>query len=262
MVITINGKKIFFTAQGRGNTVVLLHGFTETLDIWNDFAVRLSANFHVITIDLPGHGRSECLGEIHTMEAMAECVHAVLKSQRVTECAMAGHSMGGYVMLAFAEKYEEMMRGLCLFHSTAYADTPDGKVNRQRTIDVIKKNHAGFISNFIPELFAPANRSLLKREIQTLTEAARGMTKESIIASQRGMLERPDRSHVLKNCPVPVLIIAGKLDSRIPYEKVLQQMALPNDCIALLMGDVAHMGYLEATEKTFYALNSYLDGLW
>lgn len=262
MVITISGKKIYFTAQGRGNTLVLLHGFTESLNIWNDFAERLSKSFHVITIDLPGHGRSECLGEVHTMEQMAECVYAVLKAQRVTECALAGHSMGGYVMLAFAEKYMDMVRGLCLFHSSAFADTDEGRVNRQRAIEVIRQNHAGFISSFIPDLFAPQSRTRLKNEIQNLVEMARGMSKQAIIASQLGMLERPDRSHILKEAPVPVLIIAGKLDSRVPWEKVLAQISLPNDCIALLMGDVAHMGYLEAREKTFYALKTYFDGLW
>ena len=262
MEIIFNNSKIHYTHEGKlkQHTVVLLHGFTESLDIWDDFSAILSVDFKVICIDLPGHGDSDCVGESHTMELMAEVVKAVLDKENVDECVMIGHSMGGYVTLAFAEKYPDYMKGLGLFHSSALPDIPEGKANRARAIEAIEKNHAGFVMNFIPDLFAPDNRNSLEKEIEVLIEKASTMSKEAIIASQRGMMERKDKRDVLRNADYPVLFIAGKQDTRIPYDKVLEQIALPKDTIALLLHDIAHMGYLESKEKTLYAVKCFIEG--
>lgn len=258
--IKYSGADIRYKVSGKGNTTVLLHGFTESLDIWENFSNTLSAENKIICIDLPGHGKSGCIGEVHTMEAMASCVKAVLDAEKVKECVIVGHSMGGYVALAFAELFPEMMRGLGLFHSSALPDTPEGKQNRARAIEIIKANHSEFISSFIPDLFAPKNSVSLRKEIAVLIDIARKMTKESIIAAQRGMMERTDKRHILEKLMIPFLFIAGKKDTRVPFTKVLEQVALPNDSIALLLGDIAHMGYLEAPEKTLYALNCFING--
>jgi pimeloyl-ACP methyl ester carboxylesterase len=256
------GANIRYKVSGKGNTTVLLHGFTESLAIWENFSEVLSLENKIICIDLPGHGKSGCIGKVHSMEAMASCVKAVLDTEKVKECIMIGHSMGGYVALAFAELFPKMIRGLGLFHSSALPDTPEGKLNRTRSIEVIKANHGEFISSFIPDLFAPENRTSLEKEIAILVECARKMTKESIIACQSGMMERSDKRHILEQLPVPFLFIAGKKDTRVPYAKVLEQMALPNDSVALLLGNIAHMGYLEAPKKTLYALNCFIYGVF
>jgi pimeloyl-ACP methyl ester carboxylesterase len=260
--IIFNNSKIHYTVEGKlkQHTVVLLHGFTESLDIWDDFSAELSVGFKVICVDLPGHGNSECVGELHSMEIMADIVKAILDRELVDECVIIGHSMGGYVTLAFAEKYPECMKGLGLFHSSALPDTPEGKASRAKAIEAIEKNHTGFVMSFIPDLFAAANRDPLKEEIRVLVEKAEGMSKEAIIAAQKGMMERKDRREVLINADYPVLFIAGKQDTRIPYEKVLELIALPKDTIALLLHDIAHMGYLESRDKTLYAVKCFVEG--
>lgn len=260
--INFSGAEIRYTLSGKGNTTVLLHGFTESLAIWDAFSKELSKENKIICIDLPGHGKSGCNGEVHTMETMAFCVKAVLDTENVSACVMIGHSMGGYVTLTFAEMFPEMLRGIGLFHSSALPDTPEGKQNRARSIEIIKANHGNFISGFIPDLFAPENRGLLKNEIAVLVEAARAMTKDAIIASQKGMMERTDKQHILEKMKIPFLFIAGKKDSRIPYEKVLEQIAIPEDSTALLLGTIAHMGYLEAPEKTLYAVKCFIKGIF
>lgn len=259
--IIFNESPVNYTITGKGPTLVLLHGFTESLDIWTHFANELSSDFRVICIDLPGHGKSACIGEVHTMELMAECVKYILDKQQINECVMIGHSMGGYVTLAFAEKYSNMLKGIGLFHSSAMPDTPEGKLNRARAIEFINSNHIGFIGSFIPDLFAPENRERLKNEIEQLVVVARQMSKESIIASQKGMMERKDQRELLKTLDIPFLFIAGKKDSRVPFEKVLEQIALPKDCVSLFLENIAHMGYLEAPEKTLYAIKCFVKGL-
>jgi pimeloyl-ACP methyl ester carboxylesterase len=196
------------------------------------------------------------------MELMADVVKAVLDKENIEECVMIGHSMGGYVTLAFAEKFPGMMKGLGLFHSSALPDTPEGKINRAKAIEAIEKNHAGFVMNFIPDLFAPANRKVLENEIKLLIEKANTMTTEAIIASQKGMMERQDRRYILEKADYPVLFIAGKQDTRVPYEKVLEQIALPKDSLALMLHEIAHMGYLEARDKTIYAVKCFVEGAY
>mgnify|MGYP001231122076 CR=1 FL=1 len=251
---------IHYKHQGTGHTVVLIHGFTESLNIWNEFSERLSEFYHVVTVDLPGHGLSECVANVHTMEIMADCIKTVLAELGIKECVIIGHSMGGYVTLAFAEENPAMVRGLGLFHSNAFPDSAETIKNRMRTNNIIKNNHFNFLSEFIPSLFAPANQMKFVSEINAMVNESKRMSADAVIAANSGMAERPDRTHVLKNASCPVLFIAGKLDTRIPFDKVVEQIGMPNDSVALLLGDIAHMGYLEAKEKTYYAVKTFIDG--
>jgi pimeloyl-ACP methyl ester carboxylesterase len=192
---------------------------------------------------------------------MAYCIKQVLDECSVAQCAMIGHSMGGYVALAFAENYPEMITGLGLFHSSALADSEAAKSARDAVIRAVRNDHLSFITSFIPELFAPANREIFAAEINELIVAARQMSSEAVIAALAGMRDRPDRTHLLRNAPYPVLFILGKQDTRVEYKKALEQASLPDDAVILSLGDVAHMGYIEAREKTIYAVSAFLEGL-
>ena len=151
--IKFQNKKINFTDEGSGNPLVLLHGFLGSLEIWKVFSTELSKKYRVICIDLPGHGKTDNFWGIHPMEFIAETVKAVLDELKIEKCVMTGHSMGGYAALSFAEKYPELLQGLCLFHSHAMPDTPEAKINRERAIKAVSLNRKGFINQFIPELF-------------------------------------------------------------------------------------------------------------
>lgn len=251
------GKNIHFQVSGKGPAIVLLHGFLESGMMWKNFVRRLSSSYTVITIDLPGHGKSEVLSTIHTMDEMAEAVHWVLKSHNISKCLMAGHSMGGYVTLAFAEKYPRMLKGFILFHSHAAADSPEVLLYRERTIKLVQKDHLGFIRNFIPDLFDPENVSRYEKEIQTLGEMALKTPKEGIIAALEGIKNRPDRQHVLINSSVPVLFIIGKNDHRIPAELTFPQTYLPAHSEVMLLDHIGHMGFIEAADKTISLIKSF-----
>jgi pimeloyl-ACP methyl ester carboxylesterase len=248
---------LHYCISGKGHTIVLLHGFLESHQIWKSFARRLSESFRIITIDLPGHGLSESTGPVNSMDMMAEGVHAVLKSLNVSSCLMVGHSMGGYVTLAFAEKYPRKLKGLVLFHSQAAADSAETMKVRERTIALVKKDHHGYIKNFIPDLFDPANVKKFAKEIENLKNLAQQTSKEGIIAALEGMKTRPDRQHVLAQAKVPVMFIIGKNDSRVPMEVVIPQTLLPEHSEMLLLDHVGHMGFIEASASTFKVLRGF-----
>ena len=159
--------KIFYTVTGSGNAVIFLHGFLENLTMWSEFSKMLSETNKVIAIDLPGFGQSGIISNNHSMSIMANVVNAVIKNEKISKCIIVGHSMGGYVALAFAELFEDKLNGIILFHSQAASDNKEAIINRNRTIKIIENNHAKFISGFIPSLFTEENTVLFSSEIQT-----------------------------------------------------------------------------------------------
>ena len=249
-----------YRKEGTGPALVLLHGFCESLGIWNDFTRALSKKYLLIVPDLPGHGGSGG-PEISTMEFMAEAVHAVLREESVKSAVLTGHSMGGYVSLAFAELFPEEIKGLCLFHSTAVADTQEKKLGRTLAMKAAGKDPGSFMSALIPKLFAPPEFSsdpALREKYIALSLAAAGkMPAKAIIAALAGMRDRKDRQQVLKNASFPVLFIIGKNDALIPVESILPQTLLPRHAEALLLEKAGHMGFFEAKEETLSVLEGF-----
>ena len=158
--------KISYSDTGKGNAVVLLHGFLENQKMWQDLVPELCKKYRVVTIDLLGHGETECLGYVHSMEENAEVVRAVLSKLRIRKAIFAGHSMGGYVALAFAELYPAIVKGLVLLNSTSKADSEERKTNRDRAIKAVKKDYTAFVRLSITNLFSEENREKMIDEIE------------------------------------------------------------------------------------------------
>jgi len=260
--IKIRGKKITFTDTGEGPCLVLLHGFTESSAIWNRFVRKLSTELRVLTIDLPGFGQSDCLAEVHSMDLMADIVKRVLLNRGVRQCVMAGHSMGGYVVLAFARLYPKMLKGICLFHSHPYADTLEGRINRDRAIEVVKADKFNFILQFIPTLFPDGTEEKYKKQIGKLIAEASGLSKEAIIAAMIGMKERKDAVAIVKDLNIPVLFILGMKDTKIPTQRAGEIILLPKHSESLILQDVAHMGFYEAPKVTLGTLGDFTARCW
>ena len=248
--ITYQDKKIAYKTEGKGAAVVLLHGFCEDSSIWEEFRVDLlEENYRVIRIDLPGFGKSEVLPDA-SIEQMAEAVHAVLLKLNLAKVVFIGHSMGGYVGLAFARLYPELLMGLGLFHSHPYADSEEKKENRRKSVAFIQRQgHALFVKQLIPGLFnqrfAKSNAFLIEK----LTyRAARGKSA-GIIAAQKAMIERPDETSTLKSLNVPVLFIIGEEDQAVPPENA-EQIHLPQAASIHILEKVGHMGLFEARKQT------------
>jgi len=252
--IEFQKKRIFYTDDGKGEVIVLLHGFMESSKIWKEFVTVLSKAFRVITIDLPGHGNSDNLGEINAMDIIAQAVHKVLRHLGIKKCVMIGHSMGGYATLSFANQYPSFLKGFGLFHSHPFEDTPEGNKNRDRMIQLVKKDKLHFITQFIPDLFAPENKEKFQKEIDKLITRAEKMTAESVIAAQKGMKERKDLSDILKNSRVPVLFILGLKDLKLPSDRLWEMVTLPEYAEVHILREAGHMGYIEAPLECVQAI--------
>lgn len=243
---------IAFTDVGKGTVVVLLHGFLENKYMWEELITEFSKRNRVITLDLLGHGDSECLGYQHTMEDNAAVVHAVLSHLRIRKAIFIGHSMGGYVALAFAELYPQMVKGIVLLHSTSRADTEERKVNRDRAIKVVKKNYVGFVSLSIANLFSEDNRERLFLEIENVKKEALKTPLQGIVASLEGMKIRKDREFILQTAHFPILLILGKKDTVLPYETTVNQ--IENTNVQLVSLPDGHMSHLEKKEAVALSL--------
>jgi len=253
-VIKFQKKNISFADEGTGKVIVLLHGFTESMKIWAGFATRFAEKYRVIIIDLPGHGKSDCISPVHSMELMADVVAAVLKKQKVGKCLMVGHSMGGYVTLSFAARYPKMLRGFCLFHSHIFADSQTEQENRNRTIALVNKDKFSYVAQFIPSLFPVEVHKLFSKQIERLIQRASKMEKEGVVAALEGMKIRKDQSELLKNTALPVLFILGQKDSKAPVARLWEMIALPATSELLLLRECGHMGYIEEPGMTFDAI--------
>ena len=196
MIIDYKGVDIFYSDYGKGDTIVLLHGFLENSTMWKDLIPKISKSNRVISIDLLGHGDSGCIGYVHTMEMMAEAVATVLNNLKLDKVTLIGHSMGGYVALAFIEMYPKKVNGLCLMNSTTVADTIERQINRDRAIAAVKQNHKSFISMSVSNLFAPDNRERFDKDIEKVKHEALKMPLQGIIAALEGMKIRKERSVV------------------------------------------------------------------
>lgn len=236
---------LHYEMSGNGDIpLLLLHGFMEDSSIWKDMEDSLSNKFKIIKIDLPGHGKSGLIAEIQTMEEMAGAVKEVVDALRLPKINILGHSMGGYVSLAFAEQFPEYLASLTLFFSSALEDDEEKKQIRRRSIDIIDKAYSMFVNNSIPTLFSPNERISLEDKINLAKEIALSTDKEGVKASQLGMVERRNRVDVLEKFDGKILIITGKHDGAVKNDIFLNQ--LPNrENIKIYTLDCGHNGHWE-----------------
>ena len=256
--VTYRNEKITFLDQGSGRAVVLLHGFLGSHEIWQKTTANLSRSYRVIAIDLPGHGSTGCIGYAHSMDMMAKCVKKVMDSLRLKRYVLIGHSMGGYVALAFADLYPDNLRGLCLFHSTAYSDSEEKKNDRIRAIDLVKKNKTVYTRTTIQNLFATKNLKYLKEEIALATKIARGTSRQGIIAALYGMRDRPRRDIILGLVTYPIMFVIGMLDNIIAPGQLFEQSQPVKSKTILKLEHDGHFGFLESPRQTNKELRKFL----
>ena len=250
---------VHFDDLGSGKVIVLLHGYLETMDIWSDFAKKLAKNYRVITIDIPGHGKSGKVNNIHDMDLMADAVNTVLTFLRIEKCFMVGHSMGGYVTLSFMAKYRYKLYGISLFHSTPFADTDEKKANRDREIALIKEGKKEVLFNTnIPKGFATDNIEKFAKEVAFAKAIGAQNSEEGIIALLEGMKIRADKQDLIKETGLPILFILGKKDNYIPYDLMYNVVQRTSTGEILTLENSGHMGFLEEPEVCLQALNSFV----
>lgn len=236
-----------YRKSGSGPVLLLLHGFPEDGGLWREVAPKLSEQFTVICPDLPGTGESGLPEGALTVELMADAVKAIADAEaQEQQYVLAGHSMGGYVAFAFAEKYSERLSGLSLVHSTAAPDNEEKKETRRKAIALIRKGGAeAFLKGMVPGVFSPATREERPDLIQEQLQRALRLAPESLVAFYEAMIKRPDRSGILHKAAFPVQWIFGKDDSTIPPEGVLPQTHFADRNFIAEYPETGHMSMLE-----------------
>jgi len=243
MIYHYNETPIFYTISGKGPCLVLLHGFLESSTMWSQLVPVLSLNRTVLTIDLPGHGKSGCLASTHTMEMMASVLHSLLDHLQIEKLSIIGHSMGGYVGLAFLETHGDNVAGFTLLNSTTKKDTLEQKRNRDRGARIVSENKKAFIGNIMNLLFIERSHRNYTSEIAQLKKEAMGFSKEGIIAAIQGMRDRPDRTKVFQNFKGEKTIICGDEDPVVPFSISKEIAAATNSQLKVLNG--GHMSWIE-----------------
>ncbi|MBT8253777.1 MAG: alpha/beta fold hydrolase [Flavobacteriaceae bacterium] len=250
-------QNLHFQDIGFGQPIVFLHGFLEDKSIWKSMINGLSNEYKCVSIDLPGHGKSGSFNEIHTMEEMAQAVKAVIDYLEIDRVILAGHSMGGYVALAFAELFPRKVLALSLINSTPKADNAEKQLNRDRAVEAVIKDKQNFIRMSIPQLFAAETREMFQKEINKLKNKAALMDVEGITAALKGMKIRIDRTAVMVNGSYPSQIIIGAKDNLVPISS-LDDLRKNREIEIIEIGG-GHMSYIESVEELSYYFMRFIE---
>ncbi len=245
-----------FKQYGQGKPIILLHGFPMNQTVWDDFVPLLSATNKVITVDLPGFGKSPLPQLPFTIDQIADLLLSLLSSEKISGATLIGHSLGGYIALAMVEKRPELFSGLGLFHSTALADSAEKKESRLKVVDFIGKNGVlAFTSNFIPPLFADQNHKAINKVREIAEQSAHNAVEGYTLA----MRNRPDRTSVLKKLKIPILFLAGEADAGIPVNSIMKQAEQCESPDVHILKHVAHMGMFENPEACANIVRSFVS---
>lgn len=273
------GSRICYRVCGEGPAVFLVHGFGEDGSVWDRQVEFLQSGFRLIVPDLPGSGRSGMVEDM-SIEGMALVIKAIMDKEMMTEetgmhheltksrqapppggpgATMIGHSMGGYITLAFAQLFPQSLNAFGLFHSTAYADSDEKKAARRKGIAFTREHGAfAFLKTIIPNLFSPPSKNERPGMTGEFLEKQHNFSAPALVSYYEAMINRPDRSELLQNCSLPVLFIMGKYDTAVPMEDTLKQCHLPGKSYIHILRKSGHMGMLEETEASNRILVNFL----
>lgn len=249
--------------NSQAGTLVFLHGLYENLHVWEGFAEGLAQSYCVVVLDALGHNPDAPLrvGERFTMQDMADEVLAILDHCGITEAVFVGHSMGGmiamYCLKNDRERITTRVRGLCLFHATPFADTPEAKTARGKTIESINNgSKSEAIEALLKRILSESVWETMLEKVVWLRRILLQTPETGMIAAHEAMRDREDTTALLHNSDIPILCILGKEDPIIAAEKMLTVCMMPRKSLVCLLAGVAHAGMLEAPKECAAALRA------
>ncbi len=260
--IEIKGRKIWYYVYGTGKPVVLIHGFGGDHSIWQNQVAYFKNHYKLIIPDLPGTGASELLQDM-TIDGMADLVKVIVDDSTQSpgeKIVLVGHSMGGYIALAYAEKYPENLSGLGLFHSTSYADSKEKIITRKKGIEFIETHGAfAFLKTTLPNLFSAVTKEHQPELVEALIEKSSHFSASTLVSYYEAMIDRPDRRKILKDSKIPVMLIMSENDQAVPIADSLEQSSLPEKSYITILKNSGHMGMVEEPVESNQALTRFLE---
>ncbi|MCB0635781.1 MAG: alpha/beta fold hydrolase [Lewinella sp.] len=254
------GKTVAYRVEGKGEPVVLIHGFCEDSRVWEDFKFDLiEEHYRVVMVDLPGFGKSAALAE-PSIDHYAGAVWAILDHLGIERSVVIGHSMGGYTALAMLDQQPDRILGMGLFHSHPYPDSPEKQADRLKQVEFIERmGHQLYVKQLVPKLFSPRYVQSNPFDIDKIVHRAARFQAVGITGGLHAMITRPDRSHVLEQARQPILFIVGQLDEAVPPDLSAAQLALPRVASIHVLPKVSHMGMFEARRPTQLVVRQFVD---
>lgn len=258
--VTVGSLTIAYEEQGEGEVLVLLHGFCGSSSYWENVAPLLADSFRVIMPDLRGHGASDAPLGAYTIEQMADDVALLLEALGVEKYAVLGHSMGGYITLSLAQRYNSRLSGFGLVHSTAYPDSDEAKEKRLKAVATINSEGiTSFIDGLVPALFAPKSLDKLSAAVDRVKELGYKTPPQGAIGAAMAMREREDRRDVLSSAPIPVLLVAGEEDGVVPPERMF---TTDKEHVAkAVIHGAGHMSMYEEPQRLADIIKEFVSGL-
>ncbi|HCT95062.1 MAG: hypothetical protein A2X19_09870 [Bacteroidetes bacterium GWE2_39_28] len=243
---TCNGLPVHISDSKKGEkAIILLHGYLETLYIFEEFTSKLSEHMRVISIDLPGHGLTGST-QVNTMSFCADVVVAVMDKLGIEKALILGHSMGGYVALEAVKSHPKRFSGLVMMNSSPFPDSEEKKADREREISVILQNKLQMIvRKTIPKIFAPTNVVKFEEKILEITETAEVHDPEGIVSSIKGMMQREDNREFLRTLKMPLLFFIGKHDGIIGEEGAAEIISIIGTPKVVMLENAGHCAFIE-----------------
>lgn len=247
--ININGIELAYTRRGTGTPLVLLHGYPFDHHTWDEVVPLLEDTFDLILPDLRGFGESTTVNAPYTMDDFASDIAGLLDQLGIQKTALAGHSMGGYVALAFARLYPERISGLGLVSSQVLADPPDRKEGRYKSAaEAAEKGIGGVMNAMAPKFTDNPDLQAFARKMMERQDP------QAYVGALKAMAERRDSTPLLASMKYPVVVIHGDADVLIPIERAREvKDALPHASLVEVTG-AGHMPMMEDKEQTANAL--------
>lgn len=253
--LNMKDSTVSYVDQGNGKPIVLLHGFCGSVGYWDKVIPGLAENNRVIAPDLPGHGGTGLFKDSFTIEDLADFIKKFLDELNLQKVTMFGHSLGGYITLAFAEKYSDRLNGFALVHSTAFPDSEEAKQGRAANVEKVKENGIqSLIDGLVPKLFSPNNLDM--EYVETAKTIGYATSPQGAMSTLVAMKDRPNRNRVIEGTDLPVLLVAGEKDQIIPIEKTFS-VAKANVKQSLIK-DSGHMSMYENPDGLLNVIQEYL----
>jgi 3-oxoadipate enol-lactonase len=248
-MLAVNGINLSFVRRGKGTPLLLVHGFPLDSSSWNEILPMLENKFDIIAADLRGFGRSSTIETPYTISDMADDLAGLLDNLKIEKTVIAGHSMGGYVALAFAKKYPNRVSGLGLISSQAVGDPPDRKEGRYKTArEVVEKGVGVVVEAMTPKLSSDVRVQAFVREVIGKQSAA------GVVGALKAMAEREDQTSILSTFNFQIVLIHGGDDALIPTDRSREMKELLPSAQYTEIKGAGHMPMMEFARETADAL--------
>lgn len=259
--VTCSGIPVHVSETGSGdNAIVLLHGYLETLYVWEEFRTLLPGSSHIVSIDLPGMGLSGSAQEVNSMQFCASVVRSLMDKLGLSRIHIVGHSMGGYIGQRFLRDYPDKILTLVNINSTPYADDPAKATDREREISFILNGKLVQLAQIaIPNMYCKDNLRRCDEKILETVENCEAHDPSGVAAVVRGLMTREDNVQSLQSPSVPVMFIHGDSDVYNPKSRIDQIIADLPSCTHLIVPHTGHNSFVEEPVQVADAVTSFIS---